>query len=193
MRFSMRFSMRFFTFFAAPAAAFALAATAAFAAPPSPVGEWLVANGMARIKIEQCGKDMWGVISWEQTPGGRDSNNPDAARRDRPTLGLPILLGMKAASDRWEGQVYNARDGKTYDASVRLTRPDVLEIEGCVLGFLCGGEEWTRYAAPPHAAPAPGAKSADKPAASVVCASVAAATGLPPDTLGLPRVVQRRH
>ncbi len=180
---------RFFTFVAASAAAFALAATAAFAAPPSPVGEWLVANGMARIKIEQCGKDMWGVISWEQQPGGRDSNNPDPAKRARPTLGLPILLGMKAGSDRWEGQVYNARDGKTYDASVRLISPDVLEIEGCVLGFLCGGEEWTRYHAPPHAAPPPGGK----PAASDVCESVAAATGLPPETLGLPRVVQRRH
>jgi Uncharacterized protein conserved in bacteria (DUF2147) len=58
----------------------------------------------------------------------------------------------------WEGEVYNAENGKTYTSKVSLTSPDVLRIEGCVLGFLCGGENWTRVkaeTAPPRAPPAP--------------------------------------
>src|SRR5882724_3817062 len=58
-----------------------------------PTGEWLVAKGVARIKIVNCDNRFWGVISWEMTPGV-DSNNPDRAKRARPTLGMPILLGM---------------------------------------------------------------------------------------------------
>jgi uncharacterized protein (DUF2147 family) len=171
----------------------------ATAAPPSPVGEWLVANGHARIKIDQCGKNVWGVISWEGKPGGVDSNNPDPAKRNRPMLGMPILLDLKAGDEgRWEGQVYNAENGKVYDASIRLKSPEVLEIQGCVLGFLCGGEDWTRFHAPAEAAPAPaprnskpaGRSAAANPAdgkaadGSVnVCQSVAAATGVPIETL----------
>ncbi|MGD9845009.1 MAG: DUF2147 domain-containing protein, partial [Variibacter sp.] len=70
-----------------------------------------MANGHARIKIDQCGKDVWGVISWESKPGGVDSNNPDPEKRDRPMLGMPILLDLKAGEEgRWEGQVYNAEN-----------------------------------------------------------------------------------
>jgi uncharacterized protein (DUF2147 family) len=165
----------------------ALSAPLAQAAPPSPAGEWTVANGMARIKIDQCGKDVWGVISWEQNPGGQDSNNPDPAKRTRPTLGMPILMGMKPTdSDRWEGEVYNAENGKTYDANIRLKSPDVLQIQGCVLGFLCGGEDWTRYKPEPAAAPttpAPRGAKPQQPAGVDVCQSVAAATVIPLETL----------
>src|ERR1051326_7212593 len=48
-----------------------------------PTGEWLVAKRVARIKIVNCDNRMWGLISWEASPGGTDSNNPDASKRDR--------------------------------------------------------------------------------------------------------------
>jgi uncharacterized protein (DUF2147 family) len=127
-----------------------LVATPALAADPT--GEWMVANGHAKIKIENCGKGLWGVVSWEQRPGGRDIKNPDPAKRDRPTLGMPILLDMQPSEpNEWAGHVYNAENGKTYEAHISLTNPDSLRIEGCVLGFLCGGESWTRVAEPDDA------------------------------------------
>jgi hypothetical protein len=99
---------------------------------------------------------MWGVVSWEKTPGGRDKNNPDAARQSRPTLGMPILLAMKKkpGTDAWEGEVYNAKDGKTYSSTIKTVSADQLEIQGCVLGFLCGGETWTRVGPPIPSSPA---------------------------------------
>ena len=113
-----------------------------------PTGEWVVEEGYARVRIENCSGRVWGVVSWEKVPGGVDSNNPDPSKRTRPTLGLPILLNMKPGDGRWEGEIYNTQDGRTWNANIKLVKPDVLRVEGCVLGFLCGGQNWTRYTSP---------------------------------------------
>ena len=77
-----------------------------------PWGEWLVAEKTARIRIADCAGTLWGFVSWEADPG-LDSKNPDPAKRTRPTLGMPILLGMKAGGkDRWDGRIYNSENGK---------------------------------------------------------------------------------
>jgi uncharacterized protein (DUF2147 family) len=124
-----------------------LAAVAILAVRPafaqSPVGEWLVADGDAHVRLVDCGGSLWGVVSWEKSPG-RDENNPDASKRNRPTLGMPVLIRMRGGSDSgvWKGKVYNAENGRMYDASIKLSSPTVLHVEGCALGFLCGGEDW---------------------------------------------------
>jgi uncharacterized protein (DUF2147 family) len=112
---------------------------------PSPVGEWLVADGSARIRIQPCGDALWGVIVWASDPG-KDKNNPDPALRNRSVIGMPVLLGMKkSGQNRWEGRVYNAKTGRTYTANISLVSENVLRVEGCVLGGLfCGGQNWTR-------------------------------------------------
>jgi len=127
--------------------------TPAFAADPT--GDWRVADGVANIRVAQCNGNVWGAVAWEKEPGGRDSYNPDPARRTRPTLGMPILINMKKkpGEDAWEGEVYNAKDGKTYSSTITPKGPDQLEIQGCVLGFLCGGETWTRIGPPIPSSP----------------------------------------
>ena len=69
---------------------------------------------------------------------------------------MPILIDMKKKPglDQWEGQVYNAKDGQSYSATITPIGNDQLEIKGCVLGFLCGGETWTRVAPPAPSNPA---------------------------------------
>jgi uncharacterized protein (DUF2147 family) len=126
----------------------------AFAADPT--GDWRVADGVANIRVAECNHDMWGVVAWEKVSGGHDDNNPDASKKNRPTLGMPILIDMKKKPgiDQWEGQVYNAKDGQTYSSTIKPVGPDQLEIQGCVLGFLCGGETWTRVAPPIPSSPA---------------------------------------
>lgn len=140
-----------------------------------PIGEWLVADGSAQIRIAPCADALWGALSWAREPGF-DSQNPDPAKRSRSIVGVPILRSMKAVGpNRWEGEVYNAKNGKMYSASIALQSDDVLKIEGCVLGGLfCGGENWTRIQPVAQTAPPPrprdrpaaqGAKPKDKPAA----------------------------
>ncbi len=130
-----------------------------------PTGDWRVADGVANIRVARCGDSMWGVVAWEKQPGGRDNNNPDVSKRSRPTLGMPILLDMKKkpGADSWEGQVYNAKDGQTYSSSITPVDADHLEIRGCVLGFLCGGETWTRVAPPIPSSPANAMAKGSKP------------------------------
>lgn len=148
----------------------ALAQTADNPPPSDPTGEWSVAKKFARIRIVDCDNRMWGVVSWEVRPA-IDKNNPDTGLRTRPTLGMPILLGMiPSKPNKWEGEIYNSENGKKYDASISLLDPDTLKVQGCVLGFLCGGENWSRVGPsdseraaqppipPPKGHPQPGAK-----------------------------------
>jgi uncharacterized protein (DUF2147 family) len=133
-----------------------LATGLASALAADPTGDWRVADGVANIRVAECNGSMWGAVSWEKTPGGRDTNNPDVSKQNRPTLGMPILINMKKKPgvDQWEGQVYNAKDGQSYSSTIKPISADQMEIQGCVLGFLCGGETWTRVAGPIPSSPA---------------------------------------
>jgi len=165
----------------------AICFTPALAADPT--GDWKVADGVANIRVAECNGSMWGAVSWEKTPGGRDKSNPDASKQSRPSLGMPILIDMKkkAGVDQWEGQVYNAKDGQFYSSTIKPVGSDQLEIQGCVLGFLCGGETWTRVAGPIPSSPANsmakgGPKTtgaAPKPAAPQATAATAPKTTAP--------------
>jgi uncharacterized protein (DUF2147 family) len=128
-----------------------LAATASVAAQTAdPVGEWLVEDGSARIKVVSCPQPqnqpptLWGVI-WAENKPGVDSQNPDPTQRNRPMLGIPILIGMRQTqANLWNGKIYDARSGSIYDSKISLSRTDMLEVRGCVAGFLCGGQDWKR-------------------------------------------------
>jgi len=156
--------------------------TPALAADPT--GDWQVADGVANIRVAQCNGNMWGAVSWEKEPGGHDIHNPDVTKKDRPTLGMPILIDMKkkAGVDQWEGQVYNAKDGQFYSSTITPTDPDHMEIRGCVLGFLCGGETWTRVG--PAIPSSPANSMAKGIAPKGATAPKAAASAAPPRTTG---------
>ncbi|MBR1231470.1 DUF2147 domain-containing protein [Bradyrhizobium sp. AUGA SZCCT0182] len=163
---------------------FATGVTSTLAADPT--GDWKVADGVANIRVAQCNGNMWGAVAWEKTPGGRDTNNPDASKQSRPTLGMPILINMKKKPgvDAWEGQVYNAKDGQSYSSTIKPVGTDQLEIQGCVLGFLCGGETWTRVGPPIPSSPsnsmAKGAAPKNPAGAAPKAGASATAPGLTP-------------
>ena len=157
------------------------------ASAADPTGDWRVADGVANIRVAECNGSMWGVVAWEKTPGGRDKNNPDVSKQNRPTLGMPILIDMKKkpAVDQWEGQVYNAKDGQFYSSTIKPVGADQLEIQGCVLGFLCGGETWARVAGPIPSSPANSmAKGAPKVTGAIPRAAAQPMTPTAPKTTG---------
>jgi uncharacterized protein (DUF2147 family) len=121
-----------------------------------PTGDWLVEDGVANIRVAECNGSMWGAVSWEKKPGGIDRNNPDPAKKGRPTLGMVTLLDMKKnpKADEWNGKVYDAKDsGKLYSASIRPKGMNELEIEGCLVWPLCGSQTWTRVGPPIPSSP----------------------------------------
>jgi uncharacterized protein (DUF2147 family) len=124
------------------------------AAPAAdPIGNWLTESGAATVRVANCGAELCGSIVALKEPNdpatGRpktDKNNPDAAKRSRPLIGVQIVLGMKpAGAGKWAGQVYNAEDGKTYSGNLTFTGGNSLQLQGCALGGLvCKGQTWTK-------------------------------------------------
>lgn len=155
--------------------------TTSSAMAADPTGDWRVADGVAHIRVAECNGNMWGAVIWEKEPGGVDEHNPDVSKRSRPTLGIPILINMKKKPgvDQWEGEVYNANDGKTYSSKIKPIGSDKLDIQGCVLGFLCGGETWTRIAGP-----IPPSSAGPIPPSNTNSLAKAAKTAVAPKTTG---------
>jgi uncharacterized protein (DUF2147 family) len=114
-------------------------------------GVWLTQAGDAKIQISRCGPGICGRIVWLKEPIDRatskpqvDDKNPNPALTTRRILGLSILSNMKSRGDKdWAGRIYNADDGKTYDATISLQDENALKVRGCV-GPLCGSETWSR-------------------------------------------------
>ncbi len=151
-----------------------LAAGAAAAAPADPSGTWLTQDGRARVRIEACGPGnarACGYVVWMQKPdeGGTprlDARNPEAGKRARPVLGLQLLEGLRPnADDRYEGEIYNADDGKKYAVTVWRDGRDGLSVKGCLVAFLCSTQAWKRVddVAPGQLAAATGAPGGPRP------------------------------
>ena len=74
-----------------------------------------------------------------------DTFNEDPALKSRPMLGLQILT-LRATDNPWrfEGEIYNPRDGKTYSGSIDVMGADSVLLKGCALYVLCQEQVWTR-------------------------------------------------
>lgn len=121
--------------------------------PVDPSGTWLTEDGRARIRVERCGprlEQVCGYIVWLKNPADAkgepyvDRYNPDPAKRTRPLLGHQLIMGlMPRAVGRFDGEIYNAENGRSYQISVSREAPDRLKIKGCMLALLCATETWT--------------------------------------------------
>jgi len=126
------------------------------------IGDWLVKDGYGHVRIDNCNGKVWGIVSWEKTPGF-DNENPDPAKKGRALLGTPVLLDMAPAKEpgKWTGEVYNSQNGKKYPATISLADENTLNLEGCLVWPLCQTQQWTRVTTPPpNATPLPPIKGA---------------------------------
>ena len=137
-------------------AALTLGSQAFAQAAPDIAGTWLTKDGRAKIRTEHCGEGgqkLCGFVVWMEEPldeGGHpklDVNNPDPAKRSRPSLGLELMTGLKSEdSTHYSGEIYNADDGKMYSVTLSTDSADELKVRGCLVRILCGSQTWTRVA-----------------------------------------------
>jgi len=113
-----------------------LAAMLAISTPPlalaqqgSPNGTWLRSNG-AEISVFDCDGGL----------GMKVVKSPEPAK-----VGKQIMCGAKkTAGNKWQGDLLNLDDGKTYQGNVTLIG-DRLTLSGCALGGLfCKDDTWSR-------------------------------------------------
>ena len=128
--------------------------TVAGSALADPTGVWLNEAQDSHVKIYACEDDddeLCGEIVWLKNPLGKDGKprqdvkNEDKSLRDRQIMGLQIITGMEDdGGGEWEdGEIYNPRDGETYDAEMEEIDANTLKVSGCVW-FLCKTQTWTR-------------------------------------------------
>ena len=117
-----------------------------------PAGIWLTQAGDAKVRVSHCGTGLCGTIVWLKAPidpaTGKpqvDDKNADRSLAKRPVIGINIFSGMRSVTNnKWSGTIYNADDGKSYSSDVIVAGPRKLEVRGCVMSVLCGGETWTK-------------------------------------------------
>ena len=115
----------------------------------TPSGTWSM--GKVTVKVTECGPGICANIVALKEPISKidgkpkvDRENPVAAKRSRPLIGLAVMNGMKPAGEgKWKGTIYNPDDGKTYAATVRLSG-DSMKVQGCVAGIFCKTNNFTR-------------------------------------------------
>ena len=135
----------------------AIGGAPAFADPASPAGIWYTDGDESIIKVHGCADDAstyCGTLVWLKEPKEADGTakvdklNKDPAKKDKPMIGLDILLNMKSDDDHWAGKAYNPEDGKFYDITFKVKTDkeenDQADLRGCLLRFLCKTETFNR-------------------------------------------------
>ena len=116
-------------------------------------GIWLEEKKESHIEIYKINDVYYGKIVWLANPTNDDGSikldkeNPDSKLKNRNILGLEIIKNLEfIGSNNWgNGQIYDARTGKTYELNARLKSKDILLLRG-FLGFSLIGKttNWSR-------------------------------------------------
>jgi len=113
---------------------------------------WYNEEKTAKIQVFKA-KDnkFYGKIVWLKEPlkDGKpkvDENNPEAAKRGHPILGLMILKGFEKDGDNEyeDGTIYDPKNGKTYSCIIRQ-KGNKLNVRGYIGVSLIGRTTtWTK-------------------------------------------------
>jgi len=117
------------------------------------LGIWLEEKKQSKIEVYKKDNSFFGKIIWLKEPLDEDGNikldkkNPNNSMRENPINGLVIMKDLKyKKKGEWsDGEIYDARSGKTYSLEVYMKNVNKLDLRG-YLGFTLFGKTttWTR-------------------------------------------------
>ncbi|HTT47748.1 MAG TPA: DUF2147 domain-containing protein [Pseudolabrys sp.] len=117
-------------FFAACALLIGFAGAASAA---EPYGVWLRPSTGSHVRFYDCGGKLCARVIAVTDP----------ARKGE--IGKSIMHGaVKSGENTWKGDLTDAGTGKVYSGTVTLQSADALSLQGCIGGFLCQSETWTK-------------------------------------------------
>ena len=126
-------------------AAMALAVAAYAQTAEDAFGVWENPENKSHTEFYKCGDGVCGKIVKVVDGQKTDDKNPDAAKRNRPIVGLVIMEGAKKSGDnKWSGTLYNRADGKSYSGTITVKSKSTLDLSGCVALVVCRTTTWTR-------------------------------------------------
>ncbi|MBM1173358.1 DUF2147 domain-containing protein [Microvirga arabica] len=116
----------------------------ASAQPADPSGTYLSETGETRVRIARCGGAYCGTIISVQGEA-KDVNNPDPKLKSRNLVGIQMISNIQPAADGFTGQLYNYKDGKTYNGKMSFAGGKAMQLSGCVLGgLICRSQTWAK-------------------------------------------------
>lgn len=115
------------------AAACAMIDFAGAADAAEPYGVWLRPSTGSQVRFYDCGGKLCAKVVAVK----------EAARKGE--VGKSILHGaVKSGENTWKGDLTDAGTGKVYAGTVTLQGTGALSLQGCIGGFLCQSETWTK-------------------------------------------------
>lgn len=115
------------------AAACAMIGFAGAADAAEPYGVWLRPPTGSQVRFYDCGGKLCAKVVAVK----------EAARKGE--VGKSILHGaVKSGENTWKGDLTDAGTGKVYAGTVTLQGTGALSLQGCIGGFLCQSETWTK-------------------------------------------------
>ena len=110
------------------------------------LGEWLAESKDGKVLIYKQGEKYFGKISWGKDVDKKDVNNPVEKLRTQAIVGLVILKGFEFTGKAWEdGTIYDPKSGKTYSSTIKMKKPNELDIRGYVgISLLGRTTTWTK-------------------------------------------------
>ena len=114
------------------------------AQPADPSGTYLSETGETRVRIARCGAAYCGTIISTQGEA-KDVNNPDPKLKGRNLVGIQMISNIQPTADGFTGQLYNYKDGKTYNGKMSFAGGKAMQLSGCVLGgLICRSQTWAK-------------------------------------------------
>jgi uncharacterized protein (DUF2147 family) len=103
-------------------------------------GKWTTQEKNLTVEVYRESGEFKAKIIWFKNDDNSktmeewtDKHNPDKAMRDRKILGMNVVkdLVYEPKSNSWEhGSIYDAKNGRYWDASAYLTKDGLLKVTG---------------------------------------------------------------
>lgn len=104
------------------------------------IGRWTTIEKNLTVDVYKDNNEFKAKIVWfknddetKRMDEWTDKHNPDKSLRDRKIIGLNVVKNLvyDPKSNSWEhGSVYEAKTGRSWDASAYLTRDGLLKVTG---------------------------------------------------------------
>ena len=115
------------------------------------IGEYYTPDNTSIVEIFKKGNKYYGKIIWLKEPTDKngilkkDTKNPNPDLQNR-TMKETVFMNFDYEEDyKWKGEIYNFRDGKIYNANMKLSDMNTLKVRGYI-GFTWLGKTsiWKR-------------------------------------------------
>ncbi len=104
------------------------------------LGIWLRPKFGWHVEFAMCDTDATKLCGTVISGEGTDK------KTEGPVVGVKMLFNMDKTNDgsKWKGKMYDPKGGGTYAGYVKILDDGRVKMSGCMMGFMCRSEKWTR-------------------------------------------------